>query len=101
MKNRWIAVVAIPILLFGATYWGYLRGIESQAVLEAPYIVVIQGLAECHENRDWECVQVTNEMMSTMFASKMGVLIEKSMIDESIRGEVEAFLEWHEATWAD
>ena len=100
MKTKWIAiVVASLVLLFGAAYWGYVRGIESQAALEAPYIVVIQGLAECHEKRDWECVQLTNEMMSVMLASKMKVLVDESMVDDSVLDDVEAFLKWHEETW--
>ena len=102
MKMKWItAIVAISVFLFAAAYWGYLRGIEAQAVLEAPYIPVIQGLAECHEKRDWDCVQVTNEMLSVMLASKMEVLVDESLIDESVRDDIDAFLEWHETTWID
>ena len=99
---KWIAlVVAISVSLFAVAYWGYLQGIEAQATLEVPYILVIQQLAECHEMRDWECVQTTNNVLSDILASKMEVLVERAMVDESVRDDVEAFLEWHDATWTD
>ncbi len=102
MKMKRIAVViTISVALFAAAYWGYIRGIEAQATLDPLYIPVIQGLSVCHEKRDWECVEVTNKVMSVMLASRLEVLVEKAMIEESVRDDVEAFLEWHDATWVD
>ena len=91
-----IAITAF-VLLFAAAYWGYLDGIRSSTTLEAAYLPIIAAHSECYENRDWECVRISNEFLATMASSRMNALRDASLIDESISEHVDDFLSWYDS----
>ena len=83
--------------LYGAAYWGQRHRIKASTRLEAAYIPLIRKGQECHAQADWNCVRITREMMAGLLATRLTVLRNNSLIDESVSEAVDDYLAWYDS----
>lgn len=88
--------VAAVALVYATAYFGQRHGIKSSTRIEAAYMPLLQKQHDCLASGETECIRVTNEMMSSLLATRMRVLKEHALIHETVEEEVDNYLSWFE-----
>ena len=98
-KTLFIAVLLAGVfsVLFGAAYWGQRVGIRSSTKIEAAYIPIVTKSRDCYEISDWDCVRVSQDIMAGLLATRLKVLKDNSLIDESVSDSVDEYLSWYKS----
>ncbi len=91
-----LLLVATVALVFVTAYFGQRYGIKSSTQIEAAYIPLLQKQHDCIASGETECIRATNEMMSSLLATRMKVLKEEALVHESVEEEVDNYLRWIE-----